>query len=261
MTETGDSGKMLSVQRREEIKNIIYEKKSVLVTDMAKLFNVSSETIRRDLDSLSQEGFLIKSYGGATLSNRVMGNSSQQLRKEIFVEEKRKIAKKAAEFINPNDCIFLDQSTTVLSLCNEIERMPLVVVTNSLQVIEMLSPRENIKLVCTGGVLDRQEQAFTGLETINYLKNHYVDKSFLSCKMLSIERGASDIDEHVSEIRRNIIKYSEKSFLLVDHTKIGGSAYISSFDVGDVDYIISDTEWDMDWYKLSRSKRFQLVSC
>ena len=105
---------MLSIERREKIKEILLTKKNVTVAEMADLFSVSTETIRRDFESLSNEGFLIKTYGGASLLFKKNVTVSQKIKSSIMREEKQQMARQAVKLIKPNDCIFLDHTTTVL---------------------------------------------------------------------------------------------------------------------------------------------------
>ena len=252
---------MLSAERREEMRRIVIEQKMIRVTDMAERFNVSSETIRRDFDVLSKEGMVIKSYGGAMLNTRVTVYTTLQSRKELFSDEKKRIAKKAAEFIKPNECIFLDHSSTVYAICDEIHNMPLVVVTNSLQVLNRFSLSEKIKVIATGGTLMCDEQAFVGVHALEYIKRHCVDKAFVSCTKLNKQYGASDSDEQIAELRRAVVKNSCDSFLLLDHTKVDGSAFVSAYDLNEVNTVISNVVWDNEWKEYFLEKSVQGLSC
>ena len=123
---------MLSFQRREEIKRLLLQQKSVTVGEIARKFQVSDETIRRDLAVLCNEGFCTKTYGGASLSVRSASTTASSIKKNLRVAEKKRIAEIAATQIKPKDCIFLDHSTTAAELCTEIRSLELTVVTNSL---------------------------------------------------------------------------------------------------------------------------------
>lgn len=238
---------MISAERRERIKTILLKKKSVTVADMAQMFEVSTETIRRDFEALSAEGFLIKSYGGATLSVRKNIAVSQKIKSGIMTETKKRMAKEAAKLVRPNDCIFLDHSTTVYEICEELAGMPLTVMTNSLAVMTRMADQPGIRLVIPGGNFDTNSQALFGLETVRYLKCHSFDKAFLSCRALDIRRGLSDAEEMIAEMRRNIIRSSDYNCLLADHTKWGKSAFVQTCDYGDIHCIITDKEPDETW--------------
>lgn len=115
---------MMTAQRRSELKKYMLEHKSASVLEMARRFSVSGQTIRRDFEVLENEGFLLRSYGGAMVKDRKTVTEPNQVKSALFVDEKRAICRLAATRIYPNDCIFIDHSTTALALCPEIRRMP-----------------------------------------------------------------------------------------------------------------------------------------
>lgn len=252
---------MLSVERRENLKKVFLQQKNVTVTEMADKYNVSKETIRRDFNYLSDEGFITKTYGGATLKYRANSFVTHQEKAGILVENKRIIAKQAAKFIQPNDCIFLDHSTTVYEMCNEIENIPLTVITNSLFIINRLASVSTIKLITPGGNFVMSEQGFFGLETVRYLQRHHMDKAFISCRNVDMKRGLNDSDEMVSEMRRNIINSANSAYLLVDHTKFGKSAFISTSDFSQIDYLITDSPLDKEWRDFLKDEHVKLYEC
>ena len=152
---------MMTIERREELKRYLLEHKNVSVATMAEKFGVSGQTIRRDFESLEQDGFLLRSYGGAVIKDRKAVSIPNTVKSELLIDAKRIIAKQAASLISPNDCIFLDHSTTVLSLCDEIVHLPLTVVTNSFRVIEKLSGHPDIQIISTGGILTNHWKDFS----------------------------------------------------------------------------------------------------
>lgn len=252
---------MISAERRERIKTILLEKKSITVAETAKLFNVSTETIRRDFEVLNNEGFLKKSYGGATIVVRKGTTVSQRIKSGIMNENKKRIAKQAVRLIKPHDCIFLDHSTTAYALCKEIQDMPLTVMTNSLPVINALSVFSNIKLVTLGGNFDHTNQAFFGLEAVQSLKRYRLDKAFLSCRSLDIEHGMSDVEEMVADMRRNIIASSEYTCLLADYTKFGKSAFIQICGYQHIDCVVTDQCLDESWRAFFREENIEYFEC
>lgn len=252
---------MLSMERREKLKTIFLQHKNVTVAEMAKLFNVSTETIRRDFNYLSDIGFITKTYGGATLKYRANSLVTRKEKVGILVENKRLIAKQAAKFIQPNDCIFLDHSTTVFEMCNEIENLPLTVITNSLSVINRLAGISSIKLITPGGNYVDSEQGFFGLEAIRFLQKHHLDKAFISCRNIDMVRGLNDSDEMVSEMRRNIINSADYTYLLVDHTKFNKSAFISTSDFSKISFLITDKKVDKEWREFLKEANVKLYEC
>ena len=250
---------MMTAQRREEVKKYLLQYKTASVADMARRFQVSGQTIRRDFEVLEMEGFLLRSYGGATIKDQKTSVLSNQGKNELFVGEKKAIFQQAARLIYPNDCIFIDHSITALALCEEIRHLPLTVVTNSYRVIGHLSGCTNIQLICTGGTYHGGIEGFTGLETVRYLQQHCMDKAFLSCRAIDPLRGINDAYETVANVRQTVIENSDHSILLVDHTKFGKSGFISVCGLEQLDYLITDQPLNDEWTRLLVEKQVKVL--
>lgn len=240
---------MLSFQRREEIKRILLQQRSVSVGEIARKFQVSDETIRRDLGALCAEGFCTKTYGGASLAVRSVSQISSNVKKNLRIEEKKKIAEIAATQIKPKDCIFLDHSTTAAELCGEIRDMELTVVTNSLWVIQELGNQENIDLVITGGNVRVPDQGMFGSETQSFLRHHYFDKVFFSCRSLN-PKGIFDANEQVAAFRQVLSEQSAHSFLIADSTKFGFPGFVHIMPYKDLDVLITDEIPNARWWEI-----------
>ena len=252
---------MLSIERREKIKEILLTKKNVTVAEMADLFSVSTETIRRDFESLSNEGFLIKTYGGASLLFKKNVTVSQKIKSSIMREEKQRMARQAVKLIKPNDCIFLHHTTTVLGVCDFISDMPLTVMTNSLPVMEAVSQHSNIRLCVPGGDFDQKSQAFFGIETIQYLKRHCFDKAFISCTSLDMVYGLHDADDMIAEFHRSVLDCADSACLIADHTKFDRSAFARTSPLDNLDVLITDKKVSEDWVSYLREYEIQLIEC
>lgn len=241
---------MLSIQRQEEIRRLLLQKKNVTVNEIAKQFGVSDETVRRDLAVLCNEGFCTKTYGGASLATRSTSITSSNVKKSLCVGEKQLIAKIAAEQVKPNDCIFLDHSTTVAEMCSKIQNMPLTVVTNSIWVIRELGGRKNITLIVTGGSVSVDDQGMFGMETLNFLREHFFDKVFFSCKSVNLSKGIFDATANVAAFRRLLCEQSNQSYLMVDRTKFGIPGFVYTMPFKKLDYLITDAAPDDQWRKV-----------
>lgn len=240
---------MLTAQRRNKIKEYLLEKKSASVPTMAALFQVSDQTIRRDFEVLEKEGVLSRSYGGALLKDRKAVVVLNSIKSGLQIDEKKMIAQRAVTRLCPNDCIFVDHSTTGLVLCEEIPDIPLTVVTNSYAAIKVLSQKRNLRLISTGGIYQKGLEGFFGLETVRYLEQHCIDKAFISCRSIDLQRGISDADEIIADVHRSSIKNSEETYLLMDNTKIGKSGFITICGLDEINYLITDCTLDEPWHQ------------
>lgn len=246
---------MLSIQRRDEIYKIMLERRSVTVAEMAKHFGVSTETIRRDFEVLESEGILTKSYGGAVIKKHVKSKIDSSVYEELIVDNKQRIAKKAAELIHPGDSIFLDSSTTALHICEEIKDVKLNVMTNSLKVLSKLALYPNVNLVSTGGELDLHSLGFFGRAAVKYLSNFYLDKAFISCRSISMDKGLSDNEEKEAEMHQAVIENADSVYLLVDHIKFDRVSFVQTSNIENITAIVTDHMLSDSWREFLKTNK------
>ena len=177
---------MLAIARKNKIKDILNEYKSITVTELSNNFNVTEETIRRDLKTLEDEGFLSRTYGGAFIQSGAENNVDISLREVAYVDSKTAIATMCKNLIHNGDSIFLDCSTSANFVARAITHKRLTVVTNSLLIVDNLSGYDNIKLVVVGGTLNKEHKAFVGSVALASLDELYVDKIFMSSRSISL---------------------------------------------------------------------------
>lgn len=250
---------MLAPDRRSKIKDELLEKKSVTVSDMSAMFGVTDETIRRDLRTLENEGFLTRTHGGAFIQQGVRNDVQFRLRESAYLESKKKIANLCIDYIRHGDSIYIDPSTTSLALCDLIKEKRITVVTNSLKVANRLSESTNITLIMVGGTFNFQTMSFEGMQAINVLSNYFFDQAFVSCRTLSLEYGITDSHESVSAIRSVAINRSQKTFIIADHSKYNRSSFIKICDFDDVDYLVCDKPLSKDWHKKMQEKNVKII--
>jgi len=135
---------MLATARRRKILELIQAEGSILVSEMSKRFQVTEETIRRDLDKLESEGKVIRTHGGAIINEARPVEIPLEFRAIERLEQKRAIAKEAVKLIQAEDCIALDASTTAWQMAKILPDLPITVVTNSVKVVMELAHKENI---------------------------------------------------------------------------------------------------------------------
>ena len=239
---------MILAQRRETIRQVLLEKKSVSVASLSEMLNVSGETIRRDLDALSDEGFCKKNYGGATLNLRNTSLISQSSKRALLQNEKQMIARRAVQFIKPNDCIFLDYATTTNAICPLIHELPLTVVTNSLSVAHDLIDAKSIQLILTGGKFKHLEMGLFGPDAEAFIRTHYVDKVFFSPHGLDPVKGIFDATDYTANLHRMVLEISSERYLLADHTKLRHCGFVNvTEDYHGLTELITDKPLNQEW--------------
>ena len=171
---------MLAKERKKQIWEMILQEKSVLSKDLCKRFNVTNETVRKDLIELENEGKIIRAYGGAYIIGGVQNEVHANLRETVYTEEKAAIGRSCYSMVCAGDTIFLDESTTCCAIAKELKTIEAITVfTNSYKIIQILEDCENVKLVLTGGEFDRKNQCFVGAEVTDFLKNYYDTANYI----------------------------------------------------------------------------------
>lgn len=239
---------MFGVQRRTKILSILNDKKSLMVNEISSIFDVTEETIRRDLKLLEKQGSLIRTHGGAVLPDDIKEEVSIKVREGINTGGKDAIAIKAAELVNDGDIIILDASTSSLYMAKYLKnKIGLTVITNAARVAIEFADCDNIKVISTGGILRNKSLSFVGRVSESALKGYYANKLFFSSKGFSPKRGITDSSEEEAEVRKVMINQSEKVIFLCDHKKFGKMGYVNTAAISDIDTIICDIELPDEW--------------
>lgn len=238
-----------SEERKKEIIEKINKQGRALVYDLVKELNVSDTTIRRDLDELAHYNLIIRTHGGALVSNKYFPSTEIKIedRKIIHLEEKKKIAKRAKEFINDGDLIIIGGGTTTLELAKLLTDFnDLKVLTNSLETALELLKNPNIELTIIGGKLNRVSSILTGIDTINYLKKINVDKFFFSVSGIDIIKGLTNPISIDAEIVSKMIDCSELNYILADSSKFGKSFFKQIKPINSINKMITDDKIDIN---------------
>ncbi len=240
---------MLAVERRNEIERIIVQNKSVLVPELAKRFDVTTETIRADLEKLEKQGILVRTYGGATLVEANEADMALTERETINYEGKHRIGACAAQLIKDGDTIFLDASTSSLHVAQNIkEKRGITVITNAAKISTELAGCDNIRVISTGGLLTPKNMSYVGrVAEDNIRKNYYANKFFFSCRGVMLHRGLMESNEGEAEIKKAMMECSESSILLCDHKKLGRLGVCVVAELDRIDYFITDVKLDEEW--------------
>lgn len=241
---------MLALERRNLILEKLQEEKRVVVSELSQLYNVSEETIRRDLDKLEKEGLAKKSYGGAVINEDVSIDLPFNIRKNQNVGGKQKMAELVAGMIDDGEHIFLDASSTAVFVAKALKtKERLTVITNSMEILLELSDVTGWNIISTGGRMKEGYLAFLGSQTEEAIRSYYVDKVIISCKALDHEWGIMESQEAFGATKRCMMASGRKKILAIDSRKFDRTAFSVAGNLRDVDVVVTDTKPSEKWLK------------
>lgn len=238
---------MLAISRKKLIKELLQENKSVTIADLAVRMNVTRETIRRDLRAMEKEHELIRTHGGAYILDGVQNDLDISTRQDLKTEEKKAIALKCDALIQTGEIIYLDNSTTAWFIANKIANRKLTVVTNSLEIANILSSSQTIKLFLIGGEYSPRTKSFTGSSAHRSLKLYFFDKAFISCRSVDMEFGVTDTNDNSALIHHLALSHAKQKYLVVDQSKLDKVSFTSVIPLTELDGIILNTEFAPEW--------------
>lgn len=234
---------MLAEERREKIIQILEKKGNIKVLNLTKLFNISLQTIRRDLETLESQGFIKKVYGGALLKKKHTEILAHSTREKQSIVEKNEIAEIVMTLIEDGDSIALNDSTTNLAIAKKLKNnfKNLTIISNSLLIVSELSNIEGFNIILAGGILNVKEQAFFGEITERILGEFIIDKAFISVSGFSLKTGVTDYSVETVQIQKKLLDISQKSIIIADSSKLECTSLIKLRDAADVDFLVTDS--------------------
>jgi len=236
---------MLAIDRHRRILELIAETGSLKTAETAAALAVTDETIRKDLELLEKRGELVRTHGGASQAARApLRELPLTERQTLRREEKRAIARLAAGRIRANETIFLDASSTTLTLAEFIPDLPLTILTNALNVFTALADRPQLELICTGGVFDAKSRSFIGLTAEKALQRYNIHRMFFSGDGIDLERGLSEANSRQAAFKERVVAMAEDVVYLADHTKLAQKAAFFFAGISDLTCLVTDDKAD-----------------
>jgi DeoR family transcriptional regulator of aga operon len=209
-------------ERQGRLTRLVEQRRRVSVTEICEMFGVSVATARRDLDALAEGGKVQRVHGGAIVAQAAPPEGPVLERTLEQADEKRRIGEAAAKLIEPRDSVLIGSGTTSLEVARNLPMdFELTVVTNSLLALNALAEREDITLVCLGGMLRHTEGSMIGHIAEQALKELRLHKVFLGVRALDVEAGLTNDYLPETMTDRQILSAGRQVILLADHTKCG----------------------------------------
>lgn len=253
---------MLKIERQKFIENELEKSGSIIISEISKQLECSEETIRRDLKEMESKNLLKRTHGGAFLPESDDKGIPFKLREMYYPETKDNISKFVIKnFINENETIMLDCSSTCLSLAKNIleTNINITIITNSLRIIMLFEEKpRNAKLIAIGGTYRKRSSSFNGYQSTESLSKYVADKSFISCSAVSYTHGLLDNNQNESQIRKIYINNSKKRFLIADHTKFEDFAEYIISPTSVIDNVVTDKKLELKWEELFEKEKINI---
>lgn len=239
---------MLAIERQNKIFATLQQEKRVVVSDLSQIYNVTEETIRRDLEKLEKEGLVKKTYGGAVINESINVDLPYNIRKKSNVSNKQYIAKIISSMIEDGDNIMVDASSTALYVIKYIKtKKNITLITNSIEILLNLSDITGWKILSTGGLLKEGSLSLVGYQAEKMLKTFHVDKAIISCKGVDIKNGLTDSNEMEAQVKKTMLNSAKQKILAVDNSKFDKISFVEIGNFSDIDTIVTDRELEQRW--------------
>ncbi|WP_017814128.1 MULTISPECIES: DeoR/GlpR family DNA-binding transcription regulator [Paenibacillus] len=227
----------MKARRLQDIEEYIHSRKNVTLDELCLKFDVSKNTIRRDINQIMQRGSIEKVYGGVSAITELVPFENRNIKHQ---PEKHSIGRLAADCIEDNDLIFIDSGTTTRNIIDYLAPgRPLTILTNSLDVINGVADMEYINLLVIGNTYKRSTRSFVGMDDIRSLEKYNVNKAFMAATGVSIVHGLTNSDLLEYEIKKVIAQKAQNLILLADLSKFGRSTLLTYAPLESVHTIIS----------------------
>lgn len=252
---------MKQTQRHEAIIDLVRQRGYVSTEELVEHFDVSPQTIRRDLNYLAEQNKIHRHHGGAALPSSSV-NAAYHDRKGMWSEEKARIARRVASMIPDGATLFIDIGTTPEAVAYALlNHHNLRVVTNNLNVASLLMAKEDFRLILAGGEVRTRDGGIVGEATLDFISQFRLDYGILGISGIDMDGSLLEFDYHEVRTKRAIIENSRCVMLVTDHSKFGRNAMVNLGNMEQLDYLFTDQLPPQGLQKVIEQHSVQLEIC
>ena len=236
--------KFFQEERLQGISDLLEKKKRVFINDVAKTFDTSAVTIRKDLDIMEKRGLLKRTHGGAIQSKPLFHGLPLSEKEKLHAEEKERIANEAVKLIQKGDVIILDSGSTTTQLARMMRNLKgIKVITNAVNIALELASKDR-EVILTGGVLQENSSTLIGPLAEDVLRKISADKLFHGVDGIDYEIGLTTPDVAEASTSQVMMQRAGENILLVDSSKFGRRSLGVICQMKDIDKIITTKKMD-----------------
>ncbi|MBY7664356.1 DeoR/GlpR family DNA-binding transcription regulator [Staphylococcus agnetis] len=232
----------MKAKRIFEIEAYINQQKAVTLEELCVHFDVSLNTIRRDINELTKLNRVKKVYGGVETLDPTLPSAVDYTDRNIEnAASKKAIGRLAAKLIQPHDIIYIDTGTTTIHILDHVDKnLPFTIITNSLDVINKASHFNHVELFIIGEQYKKTTRSFIGLETNVLLKKFNIQKAFMAATGVNINNGLSNSEIEENHIKQIIMSKTAEAYVCVDHSKMNKSTLLTYAPLNAIHTIITN---------------------
>lgn len=248
----------MSFDRRQKILDLLKQKGAISLKELEKIFtDVSSMTLRRDLEFFEKSGEAVRMKGGIRYIKSLPGVGREDLydlRLAKNSEAKNKLSHIALEYIEAGRSIFLDSGTTSLALAKLLPDIHLSILTSGPNVALEISKKYAPMVYLIGGMLNRETLSVSGMQAIDFIENTNFDLAFMVSSAFSVENGFTCGNYQEGELKRRVMQKAKKRIVMVDASKFEKSMPFTFASLEDVDVLITEREPEPHILSAAREK-------
>ena len=249
-----------SITRQKAILDLLRKNFQITVSKLAKDFGISEVTIRRDMDFLAKAGKILRTYGGATSSEKVAHEFSFREKLNKNIKKKEKIGNLAASLVKEGETVLMDSGTTTLQVARSLSsKKNITVITNSLPIVSTLSGNAEIRVILLGGELQPEGSYLFGPTTEKELQNICVDKCFTGTDGIDLRKGLFTTDFKLARLAELMMKAAKQVIVVTDHTKFNRKSLVFFGRLREANVIITDKGVDKKSLRNLEKRKLQVL--
>jgi DeoR family myo-inositol catabolism operon transcriptional repressor len=250
----------LKVHRIQQLEEYIRSRGSASLDELCRQFDVSKNTIRRDIQELESRQIIKKVYGGVLMNDDTLPIPSISQRQVRMPGEKAQIGQKAVEFVHDGDVIIIDSGTTTVHVIERLQhKHNITIITNSIPALNAAALYQQLHVIVTGGDLLHSTNSLVGPEAIAMLKKLNANRLFLAVPGISLTKGITTHSRIEAEIKKTMMEVSEQVILLADHSKFDTVSLVTFASLKEIDVIITDQSPPPDYCSYCAEQQVQIA--
>ncbi len=244
-------------ERREKIKEYMANNDFVSLVELSEMFpEVSTMTLRRDLEFLEAEGEIIRTKGGAKSIKKLtmMKEDSYNMREFVNPLLKEEIAKKAVSVIDEGGCIYFDAGSTVMQIAKAVGQKEIFAVTSGPNIAMELTKNKNCEINVVCGRLNRDNIALSGLHAVEFIEDINITKAIIAASGFTEEHGFTCGNYDECRLKSAVIKKAQQTVVVMDSTKLNKNHPFTFAMPEDIDVFVTDSGFDKESLKKIKQK-------